>query len=59
MDKYRDIITKILVEEYGAKGAYEKSDLKTREIEGLEQRKGFLADTLLHVHALIIWQKIY
>lgn len=42
MDKYRDIIVKILVEEYGAKGVYERSDLKTREIEGLEQTKGFL-----------------
>ena len=44
MDKYRDIIVKILVEEYGAKGVYERSDLKTREIEGLEQTKGFLTE---------------
>ncbi|MGL4571497.1 MAG: class I SAM-dependent rRNA methyltransferase [Clostridium sp.] len=44
MDKYRDIIVKILVEQYGAKGVYERSDLKTREIEGLEQTKGFLTE---------------
>ncbi len=42
MDKYRDIIVKILIEEYNAKGVYERSDIKTREIEGLEQTKGFL-----------------
>lgn len=44
MDKYRDIIVKLLVDEYGSKGVYERSDLKTREIEGLEQRKGFLTE---------------
>ncbi|MEG1003966.1 MAG: class I SAM-dependent rRNA methyltransferase [Clostridium sp.] len=44
MDKYRDIIVKILVKQYGAKGVYERSDLKTREIEGLEQTKGFLTE---------------
>ena len=44
MDKYRDIIVKILVNEFGAKGVYERSDIKTREIEGLEQTKGFLTE---------------
>lgn len=44
MDKYRDLIVKILTEEYNAKGIYERSDLKTREIEGLEQTKGFLTE---------------
>ena len=44
MDQYRDLIVKILVEEYNAKGVYERSDIKTREIEGLEQRKGFLTE---------------
>lgn len=44
MDQYRDLIVKILVEEYGAKGVYERSDIKTREIEGLEQTKGFLTE---------------
>ena len=42
MDKYRDIITEILLEDFNAKGIYERSDIKTREIEGLEQKKGFL-----------------
>ena len=44
MDKYRDTIVDILVKDFGAKGVYERSDLATREIEGLEQRKGFLTD---------------
>lgn len=44
MDKYRDIIVDILVNEYHAKGVYERSDIATREIEGLEQRKGFLTE---------------
>lgn len=44
MDKYRDIIVDILLNEYKAKGIYERSDIKTREIEGLEQVKGFLSE---------------
>lgn len=44
MDQFRDIVVQILVEDYNAKGVYERSDLKTREIEGLEQRKGFLTE---------------
>jgi 23S rRNA (cytosine1962-C5)-methyltransferase len=44
MDKYRDIIVDILVNEFNAKGVYERSDISTREIEGLEQKKGFLTD---------------
>ena len=42
MDRYRDLIVDILVNEYNSKGVYERSDIKTREIEGLEQKKGFL-----------------
>lgn len=52
MDKYRDIIVKLLVEEYNAKGVYERSDISTREIEGLEQKKGFLTepfDTMIQI----------
>lgn len=41
MDKYRDLIVDILVNNYNAKGVYERSDIKTREIEGLEQKKVF------------------
>lgn len=44
MDKYRDLIVDILVNNYNAKGIYERSDIKTREIEGLEQKKGFLTE---------------
>ena len=42
MEQYKDIIVKILVEDFKAKGVYERSDIATREIEGLEQTKGFL-----------------
>ncbi len=44
MERYKDLIVKILVEEYNAKGVYERSDIKTREIEGLKQTKGFLTE---------------
>lgn len=44
MERYKDIVVKILLQEYKAKGVYERSDIKTREIEGLEQRKGFLSE---------------
>jgi 23S rRNA (cytosine1962-C5)-methyltransferase len=52
MDKYRDLIVKILKEDFGAKGVYERSDIATREIEGLEQKKGFLTepfDTMVQI----------
>lgn len=44
IDKYRDIVVKILKDDYGAKGIYERSDVAYRELDGLEQRKGFLTD---------------
>lgn len=44
IDKYKEIIVKILVDEYGAKGVYERSDAKVRELEGLIQTKGFLTE---------------
>lgn len=44
IDKYKDIIVKLLTEEYGAKGIYERSDAKVRELEGMEQTKGFLSE---------------
>ncbi|SHI86266.1 SAM-dependent methyltransferase [Clostridium amylolyticum] len=52
MDKFRDVVVKLLVEEYGAKGIYERSDISTRELEGLEQKKGFLTepfDTMIQI----------
>lgn len=44
IDKYKDIIVKILKEDYNAKGIYERSDVKVRELEGMEQTKGFLTE---------------
>ncbi|GAA0771785.1 class I SAM-dependent rRNA methyltransferase [Clostridium subterminale] len=52
IDKYKNIIVKILVEEYGAKGIYERSDAKVRILEGMEQVKGFLTepfDTMVQI----------
>ena len=42
MDKIKQDIVDILVELTGCKGIYERSDMPTREKEGLEQTKGFL-----------------
>lgn len=44
IDKYKSIIVKLLVEEYGAKGVYERSDASVRQLEGMEPTKGFLTD---------------
>ncbi|MDF2881183.1 MAG: SAM-dependent methyltransferase [Clostridiaceae bacterium] len=44
IDKYKDIIVKILNEDFNAKGIYERSDVRVRELEGMEQTKGFLSD---------------
>lgn len=44
IDKYKSIFVKLLTEEYGAKGVYERSDAKVRELEGMEQTKGFLTE---------------
>ncbi|GAA0726132.1 class I SAM-dependent rRNA methyltransferase [Clostridium malenominatum] len=44
IDKYKDIVIKILKEDYGAKGIYERSDVPVRELEGMEQHKGFLSE---------------
>lgn len=52
IDKYKDIIVKILQEDYGAKGVYERSDAAVREKEGLKQTKGFLTepfDTMVQI----------
>jgi len=42
IDQYKDIVVKILKEEYNAKGIYERSDVKVRELEGMLMTKGFL-----------------
>ena len=44
IDKYKDIVVKLLTEEYKAKGVYERSDARVRELEGMEQIKGFLTE---------------
>ncbi|MCB2298020.1 class I SAM-dependent rRNA methyltransferase [Clostridium tagluense] len=44
IDKYKDIIVKLLTDEYNAKGVYERSDARVRELEGMEQTKGFLTE---------------
>lgn len=52
IDKYKDIIVKILKEDYNAKGVYERSDAAVRELEGLSQTKGFLTgpfDTMIQI----------
>lgn len=42
MDKIKEMIVDILVQQTGCKGIYERSDMPVREKEGLEQTKGFL-----------------
>ncbi|MDP4144540.1 MAG: class I SAM-dependent rRNA methyltransferase [Bacillota bacterium] len=52
IDKYKSIIVKILMDEYGAKGIYERSDANVREKEGMDQVKGFLSepfDTMVQI----------
>lgn len=44
IDRYKDIIVKLLKENYGAKGIFERSDVNVRELEGMEQYKGFLTE---------------
>lgn len=52
IDKFKDIFVKILKEDYNAKGIYERSDVAVRELEGMEQTKGFLTepfDTMIQI----------
>ena len=42
MDKIKDMICKILVEETKCKGIYERGDVEVRHKEGLEIKKGYL-----------------
>ncbi len=52
IDRYKYIIVKLLMEEFNAKGVYERSDAKVRELEGMEQKKGFLTepfDTMVQI----------
>jgi len=52
IDKYKAIIVKLLLGEYGAKGVFERSDAKVRKLEGMEPFKGFLTepfDTMIQI----------
>jgi 23S rRNA (cytosine1962-C5)-methyltransferase len=42
IEKYKDIIIELLEEIIEPKGIYERNDVKIREKEGLEQKKGFI-----------------
>jgi len=42
IEKYKDMIVKLLDEILEPKGIYERNDVKIREKEGLEQKKGFI-----------------
>ncbi|MBC7958860.1 MAG: class I SAM-dependent rRNA methyltransferase [Vallitaleaceae bacterium] len=44
IDQYKAIFVKLLLEEFGAKGVYERSDVAVRELEGMQQTKGFLSE---------------
>ncbi|MDI6619562.1 MAG: class I SAM-dependent rRNA methyltransferase [Clostridiales bacterium] len=52
MEKYKDIIVKVLNEVIKPKGIYERNDVPVRELEGLEMKKGFLSnpfDTMVKI----------
>jgi 23S rRNA (cytosine1962-C5)-methyltransferase len=42
IDKFKSTVVDILMSQYGAKGVYERSDVRVRELEGMEQFSGFL-----------------
>ncbi|MCX7902931.1 MAG: class I SAM-dependent rRNA methyltransferase, partial [Caloramator sp.] len=44
IDKYKDVIVKVLKEIFNPKGIYERNDVPVRELEGLNQQKGFLTE---------------
>lgn len=53
MDLWKDAIVKALHRLFTPKGIYERNDVPVRELEGLEQKKGFLSepfDTEIIIH---------
>lgn len=44
MDHFKKMIADILMEDFGAKGVYERNDAPVRQLENLEQIQGFLSD---------------
>ena len=43
IDKWKQTITEILLEDFNASGVYERNDVPVRKLEGLEEIKGFLS----------------
>lgn len=43
MDKWKQTIAEILLEDFGAAGVYERNDVPVRTLEGLTEQKGFLS----------------
>ncbi|WP_423230093.1 class I SAM-dependent rRNA methyltransferase [Caloramator mitchellensis] len=44
IERWKDTIVKILKEVFNPKGIYERNDVPVRELEGLQQTKGFLSE---------------
>ena len=44
IDVWKDTIVKVLNEIFEPKGIFERNDVPVRELEGLDQKKGFLSD---------------
>lgn len=44
IDKWKDAIVKAINEIFKPKGIYERNDVPVRELEGMEQKKGFLSE---------------
>jgi 23S rRNA (cytosine1962-C5)-methyltransferase len=44
IDRWKDAIVKCIQEIFHPKGIYERNDVPIRELEGMEQKKGFLSD---------------
>lgn len=44
MDIWKDAIVKALMKIFSPKGIYERNDVPVRELEGLQQQKGFLSE---------------
>lgn len=44
IERWKDAIVKALIQIFNPKGIYERNDVPVRELEGMEQRKGFLTE---------------
>lgn len=44
IDRFKGVIVEILTGEFGAKGVIERSDVRVRELEGMQPWKGFLTE---------------